>query len=191
MALGAIECQVGFIKRLVFPFAAEWPWSSLVQLGNYFGMHVMPYQVRLLEHVLATAKQDDPADVIAKVDAFCWAWPTMNVGDVKGTIVDAALEGMGSSPKVVVELGSYLGYSTMRFAFLLRRTAPEALLYSVDPNPLGHAVKLALLHRAGLLGNVRAELAYSGDVIRRLAQEGRKVDFFFPRPSQASLPRRL
>merc|ERR1740129_2672426 len=89
-------------------------------------MRAMPLQVRLLEHVLAHARQNDAADVVAKVDEFCWKSPTMNVGDVKGLIVDAALKDMGRSAKVVVELGSYLGYSTVRFASLLSRSSPDA-----------------------------------------------------------------
>lgn len=180
VALLAGEYYSGALKSHMVPFAREWPHSSLISLVNYFGMKVMPQQVRVLEHVLAHAKKDSPEDVIAKVDEFCWQWPSMNVGDVKGVIADDALKAMGESPKVVMELGSYLGYSTVRFASVLQRTAPKAILYSVDPNPLGHVIKMGLLERAGLLGpQVRNEMDFSDAVIRRLAKEGLKIDYLF------------
>lgn len=180
VALLAGEWHLHIIKPFVFPFAAEWPYSSLLSLHNYWNMHLMPYQVRLLQYVLEKSEKDNPTDVVAKVDDFGWAWPTMNVGNVKGSIVDASLLAMGVEAKVVVELGSYCGYSTLRLGSVLRKSSQEAVLYSVDPHPLGHAVKLALLDRAGLSGpKVVNELGYSGDVLRRLAKEGRKIDFLF------------
>eukprot|EP00419_Tripos_fusus_P014617 CAMPEP_0172729128 /NCGR_PEP_ID=MMETSP1074-20121228/93816_1 /TAXON_ID=2916 /ORGANISM="Ceratium fusus, Strain PA161109" /LENGTH=268 /DNA_ID=CAMNT_0013556529 /DNA_START=51 /DNA_END=857 /DNA_ORIENTATION=+ len=180
VALIAIESQVGFLKATIAPFAREWPHSSVLHLVNYFGMLAMPLQVRLLEHVLQNAKPGNAEDIVEKVDEFCWKNPTMNVGPVKGKIVDEALASMDSSPKVVVEFGSYMGYSTVRLASLLRKTAPDAVLYSVDPNPLGHAIKTTLLEWAGLLGpNVKNELAYSGDILKKLAAEGKKIDFLF------------
>lgn len=180
VGLVAIELQVGFLKAKFVPFAREWPHSSLLHLVNYFSMIAMPLQVRLLEHVLQNAKQGNAEDIIEKVDEFCWKNPTMNVGPVKGKIVDEALVSMGSSSKVVVEFGSYMGYSTVRLANVLRKTAPDAVLYSVDPNPLGHAIKTAILEWAGLLGpNVKNELDYSGNVLKKLAAEGKKIDFLF------------
>jgi len=181
VGLIAVENQIGFVKAALGPpFAKEWPYSSLLHLVNYFNMAAMPQQVRLLEHVLQNAKQGDAEDIIDKVDEFCWKNPTMNVGPVKGKIVDEVVLSMGSSPKIVVEFGSYMGYSTLRFANLLRKTAPDAILYSVDPNPLGHAIKTTLLERAGLLGpNVKNELAFSGDILKKLAAEGKTIDFLF------------
>jgi len=179
--LVSVEVQLGFVKSILGPpFMKEWPYSSLLHLVNYFEMAAMPLQVRLLEHVLQNGKQGDADDIINKIDEFCWKKPTMNVGPVKGKIVDDALQSMGSSPMVVVEFGSYMGYSTLRLANLLRKTAPEAVLYSVDPNPLGHAIKTTLLERAGLLGpKVKNELAFSGDFLKKLASEGKKIDFLF------------
>jgi len=180
VALLAVEVQFGFVKGQTF--MKEWPHAAGISLVNYMDLKLLwpRTQVDLLEYTLQNSKRGDPVDVIQKIDDFCWKTPTMNVGDVKGKIVDAALESMGSSPKVVVEFGSYMGYSTLRLANLLRRTAPDAVLYSVDPNPLGHAVKTTMLDRAGLLGpKVSNELAFSGDVVKRLAEEGKKIDFLF------------
>lgn len=175
------------------PFPSEWPASSVLSLANYFTMAVMPYQVRLLEHVMKASKVGDVDSVIDEIDAFCWAWPSMNVGPVKGAIADQAFDKLivdKQRPLVVVELGSYMGYSTLRFGRHLAKITPAgstAHLYSIDPNPLGHAVKLSMLDRAGLLvggstaGNVAIhnELDYSGNVLKRLADEGVTVDYLF------------
>jgi len=177
----AVELQLGFVKAMVGPpFMKEWPYSSLLHLLNYFGMTAMPLQVRLLEHVLQNTKLGSAEDIINKVDEFCWTNPTMNIGPVKGKILDEAVLSMGSSPKIVVELGSYMGYSTLRLASLLRKTAPDAVLYSVDPNPLGHAIKTTLLDRSGLLGSkVKNELAFSGDILKKIAAHNDTIDVLF------------
>jgi len=165
---------------MFIPGPFGWPLASLVHLGNYFSLGVMPQQVRILEHVLTEAKKDDPEDVIAKIDEFCWKWPTMNVGDVKGKIADDALKALGNDTKIVMELGSYLGYSTVRFGSVLRMHAPHAVLYSVDPNPLGHAIKLSILDHAGLQGpQIKNELDFSHNVIERLGRDGTKIDYLF------------
>ena len=48
---------------------------------------------RLLKHVLTTAERGNPKSVIDTIDAWCWStqW-MMNVGDVKGVIVDEQVE---------------------------------------------------------------------------------------------------
>ena len=43
----------------------------------------------------------------------------MNVGDVKGKIIDEALK--ETSPKVALELGTYCGYSSVRIGRLLEK----------------------------------------------------------------------
>jgi hypothetical protein len=48
---------------------------------------------RLLKHVLDNATRGDPTSVINTIDSWCWTtqW-MMNVGDVKGVIVDDQVE---------------------------------------------------------------------------------------------------
>lgn len=176
----ALELHMGVVKAAVIPFNREWPYSSLFHLTNFFRMAVMPLQVRLLEHVLQNAKEGSAEDIIEKIDEFCWQNPTMNIGPVKGKILDDAVLNMGNSPKIVVELGSYLGYSTLRLAHLLNKTAPDAVLYSVDPNPLGHAIKTTLLERSDLQGpKVKNELGYSDDTLKKIAARNEKIDVLF------------
>jgi len=98
----------------------------------------------------------------------------MNVGDVKGLIVDKVLQ--ASKPKVAVELGSHCGYSTIRFAAQLKQ---GAMLHSVDPDPLGHAVSAKLIDFAGVSDRVKTWYGYSGDCLKTMARNGMVIDFLF------------
>lgn len=65
---------------------------------------------------------------------------------------------------------------SVRFSSIL----PEgSLLHSVEPEPMGHSVGMALLRFAGLADRVVAEFDFSGNVMKRFASEGRKIDFLF------------
>merc|ERR1712110_916547 len=85
---------------------------------------------RFLEHVLANSTKGDANSVVKTIDDWCWSskgnW-MMNVGDVKGVHVDDAIS--EHKPMVVLELGTYCGYSSVRMGRLL----PEgAKLISLD-----------------------------------------------------------
>eukprot|EP00121_Abeoforma_whisleri_P002319 Awhi_evm1s2076 len=95
----------------------------------------------------------------------------MNMGDVKGAIVDDVLK--THKPKVSVEFGSYIGYSTTRFAGILSSLSPvtsaipdekadsdKRIMYSIEPDSLGHACTTAFLHRANLLDKEKVKLVY-------------------------------
>merc|ERR1719397_604546 len=103
---------------------------------NVFNGWITPTYFEMLKKVLLTAKQGDPESVIKTIDKFCWDGGfLMNIGDVKGKILDQVIK--DHKPKIAVELGSHIGYSTLRIASLL---SDDAVLYSVDPDPAGHAV---------------------------------------------------
>ena len=72
----------------------------------------------LADFVVKSAKEDDANSVIKAIDDFCWNnhW-MMHVGDVKGGIVDKVIEEY--KPKIILELGTYCGYSAVRMARLL------------------------------------------------------------------------
>ncbi|CAJ1441805.1 unnamed protein product [Effrenium voratum] len=82
-------------------------------------------------------KQDSPEAVLKAIDDFAWTeqW-MMNVGDVKGKVLDVALrEALRLHPTGVftaLELGTYLGYSAVRIARLL---PSRGRLLSVDSAP--------------------------------------------------------
>jgi len=126
------------------------------------------------ETVMQNCKEGDPDSVIKAVDDFCWKQPTMNVGDVKGKILDEAV--MQKKPKVVCELGSFLGYSTVRIARLLD---DKARLHSVDPSALGLTMKCALVSVAGLSSKVTNFFGFSDAFLKQCAEDGTKIDLLF------------
>jgi catechol O-methyltransferase len=90
----------------------------------------------LLLSVEATAAHT-PQSVLAAMDAFCYGrhW-MMHIGEVKGIDMDRGLAlavaaaKRRQQPVVVVELGSYCGYSAVRLAMQL--DGPGDLVISVD-----------------------------------------------------------
>jgi hypothetical protein len=53
--------------------------------------------------------------------------------------------------------------------------SPSATLYSVDPNPLGHAIKLSFLQRAQLDGpQARLAQAHTGSEVSAMRARGRR-----------------
>lgn len=65
--------------------------------------------------------------MLATIDKFAYEKSMLiNVGDEKGTLLDAAVR--RADPALALELGTYLGYGALRIA----RAAPEARVYSVE-----------------------------------------------------------
>ena len=64
----------------------------------------------------------DAKGVVDAIDSYCWGGKLiMNVGDVKGALVDKEIINLGDKKdKVLVELGAHIGYSTVRFARLFQ-----------------------------------------------------------------------
>ena len=132
---------------------------------------------RLVRRVLARATANDPSSVLATVDAFCsdehWM---MNVGPEKGRFVDEVIASV--QPQVMLELGTYVGYSAVRWASLL----PEGgRLWSIDPEPAAQESAGLLLKKAGLSERVRLVNGRAQDVIPTLQRrlDGRPIDVVF------------
>src|SRR5919108_1097439 len=69
----------------------------------------------LADYVAANARPGDLDDVIRVIDEFCVNRSVMiNVGDEKGEILDRAVR--RASPQLLLELGTYCGYSALRMA---------------------------------------------------------------------------
>ena len=136
----------------------------------------------LAEHVVANARRGDPDDVIRVIDDFGFNHSYLiNVGDEKGEILDRALR--RASPKLILELGAYCGYSALRMA----RVAPErARICSVEFVPANAEIARRILDHAGVGEKVSIVVGTLGDggaTIERLKTdhgfgEG-SVDFVF------------
>jgi len=124
-------------------------------------------EVRLVEHVLKTAKKGDPDSVLKTIDTFGWGveW-MMNVGDLKGLILDRAIK--ARNPKTVLELGLYCGYSATRISRLL----PEGgKLISVEKNPAQIPLASKVIAHAGLEGKVQILEGGADEVIPTIKEK--------------------
>ena len=103
---------------------------------------------RCVEYVLGNAKQGDAQSVCQTIDEFCskdtsnWM---MNLGNDKGALVDEVIT--QKSPQTILELGTYIGYSSIRFSRLL----PEGgRLVTIDVNPVTTEQARTLAQFAGV-----------------------------------------
>jgi catechol O-methyltransferase len=100
----------------------------------------------LAAYVLAQARPGDVDDAIRAIDDFCMRRSVMmNVGDEKGEILDRAL--LAAKPSVVLELGTYCGYSGLRMA----RVMPDGCrLLSVEYNGSNAEIARRIWAHAGV-----------------------------------------
>jgi catechol O-methyltransferase len=134
------------------------------------------------DYVVANARKGDLDDVIRVIDEFCVNRSVMmNVGDEKGEILDRAVR--RASPKLLLELGTYCGYSALRTA----RVMPAgARLCSLEFSEDNAAIARRILEHAGIGDEVSVIVGTLGDggaTIDRLRTEygfgEGTVDFVF------------
>ncbi|XP_075197883.1 catechol O-methyltransferase-like [Anomaloglossus baeobatrachus] len=132
---------------------------------------------RMLSFVLENSERGNPQSVVDTIDKYCrdveWA---MNVGDEKGLIVDEVVK--ERDPSVILELGTYCGYSATRIARLLR---PEARVFTIELDPVHAAVAKQMVDFAGLQDQVKVLEGATGTVIPQLKEKYNvdTVDFVF------------
>uniref|UniRef100_A0A8C5M4B2 Catechol O-methyltransferase n=1 Tax=Leptobrachium leishanense TaxID=445787 RepID=A0A8C5M4B2_9ANUR len=146
-------------------------------IGVYFYSKGMAQgkEHRILDHVLKNAVRGDPQSVVDSIDQYCsqkeWA---MNVGDEKGLILDQIVK--ETDPSILLELGTYCGYSAIRIARLLK---PGARLLTVEINPVHAAVAKQMVDFAGVQDKILE--GSTQEIIPKLKAEYRveKLDFVF------------
>jgi catechol O-methyltransferase len=113
----------------------------------------------LVQFVEATAVRGNVPSVIAAIDKFAYSkkW-LMNVGDVKGVILDQAVQ--RARPALVLELGTYLGYSALRMSQFL---APGGRILSVEFDPTNAAAARRVIAFAGAHDKIRVVDGHLGD----------------------------
>ncbi|MGW4242573.1 O-methyltransferase [Nocardia sp. NPDC004722] len=111
------------------------------------------------DFVLSRSPAGDPDGVLAAFDDFARNHSLLvNIGDEKGLILDAALRKY--SPRQLLELGGYCGYSAIRTARLL---GDDARLVSVEMNADNAEIARALIAHAGLSDKVSVVVGIIGD----------------------------
>ncbi|PHH62976.1 hypothetical protein CDD81_6401 [Ophiocordyceps australis] len=138
-------------------------------------------EIRLLHAVYSRPDinklRGSPAKVLAAIDDFGRQSYLMNVGQDKGAIVAKLIAEV--KPKVMVELGGYVGYSAILFGNAVREAGGQRY-YCLERNPEFAAVVSSLVDLAGLGSIVKVVVGSSSDSIRRLHAEGlEQIDFLF------------
>ncbi|KAG6615393.1 putative methyltransferase [Phytophthora cinnamomi] len=131
---------------------------------------------KCLEYVKQHAEAGNPASVIATIDEFASTNHMMNIGPVKGAVIDEEIR--KKKPAVMAELGAYTGYSTVRFASLQREVAdPDSHYYSFEYSPVFAARVREMVELAGLTNQVTV---YVGEFSEQYeALRGKNVDLYF------------
>ncbi|KAE9357522.1 hypothetical protein PR003_g1730 [Phytophthora rubi] len=135
---------------------------------------------KCLVFVHENATAGEPKSVLEAIDTFGYEhhW-MMNVGDVKGELVDQEIAKV--KPKVLVELGGLFGYSAVRFASQMRELSrPSVHVYSFEISPDFAAIAMEMVEFAGLSNIVAIFVGTFGDNFTKLKELGvDHADVFF------------
>lgn len=132
-----------------------------------------------IEYVLAHSSPGNIDDAVRAFDDFAYSNSFLiNIGDEKGRLLDAAIT--RTDPQVVLELGTYCGYSALRMA----SAAPRATIVSVEPSAANAANARRIWAHAGIGDRVTCVQGTIGDGGRTLDTiagilDSRPVDFLF------------
>jgi catechol O-methyltransferase len=100
----------------------------------------------LAQRVIADARPGDLDDAIRVVDEFAYRESFLiNVGDEKGALLDAAIE--RAQPRLLLELGTYCGYSALR---TVRKMPADAHLVSIEYVEANADIARRILDHAGV-----------------------------------------
>jgi catechol O-methyltransferase len=118
----------------------------------------------VLTAVQYTAEQGNPQSVLDAIDAFAEYYRRiMIIGQDKGGKIDAVL--LKHKPKVMYELGCFVGYSAVRFGALLRQWGGKYYSFEIDAQSV--EVSRKIVEIAGLQDTVEVRTMQSGVIRRR------------------------
>jgi len=134
-------------------------------------------RVDLKNYVLENAQQNSLQNIIDTIDKFGWTkqW-LMNIGDRKGQILDQAVQ--TRKPKSVLELGTFLGYSSLR---IVNQLPKDALFVTIEADSLSAEIARSLHEYAGVGDRIKIINGYTENVLPRLKQDSniKSFDFIF------------
>lgn len=109
--------------------------------------------------VIRKAIKGNAADVVRVIDNFGYTSSLLiNVGDKKGAILDGALQ--RAKPKLILELGTYVGYSATRMG---QQLPTDGHLYSIEFSDKNAALARSIIDHAGLSSRVTVVVGFLGD----------------------------
>ena len=132
----------------------------------------LPKEEEVLQLVKKHSKFNDPDSVLKIIDDYAYKKTfLMNIGDEKGLYLESAIT--ESNAKNVLELGVYLGYSSIR---ILKNLNSKCKLTSIESNKKFAAIANEHIKIAGLSENHFLKIGKSNLIIPRLNE---KYDFIF------------
>ncbi|CAI5797343.1 catechol O-methyltransferase [Podarcis lilfordi] len=177
VGVGSLLFMVALVILLRNNIHATMFWNEIVleKITNF--VMDQSKEQRILNSVSYNAVKGDPESVLDCIDNYCsqkeWA---MNVGDEKGVILDKVVE--EADPTIALEFGTYVGYSAIRIARLLK---PNARLLTIEFNPEFASIAREIIEIAGLSEKITIIEGHSQDIIPQLREKYQvdKVDFVF------------
>ena len=142
------------------------------------------FRQTLLNYVLKHSRAGDIQSVINAIDKYGWTKQAlMNIGDVKGKILDTALQ--TRRPKTVLELGTFLGYSSLRMASQL---PDDVRIITIEINAESAETARRIHEHAGVANRIHIVLGQTNQVIPRLSQQFNIDSFDFIFSVKINLP---
>ena len=131
-----------------------------------------PKELEVLELVKKKAIKNNPNSVLKIIDDYAYKSTfLMNIGDQKGEILDKAIK--DSRATNILELGVYLGYSTIR---ILNNMMDNSKLTSIEANEKFAQIAKEHIEISGLSKNHILKIGKSSDLIPSLEEQ---YDFVF------------
>lgn len=143
-------------------------------------------ELELLNRIFALPEEElsklrnNPTAILEFIDQYGTEKFMMNVGEVKGKHVVDLITAI--KPKTCVELGGYVGYSTLLFGSTVRDVSgSDARYYCIEINPIFGSIIMALVDLAGLSSTIKVIIGQSKATVQRLQTEGAlsNIDFLF------------
>ncbi|KAI9230866.1 MAG: S-adenosyl-L-methionine-dependent methyltransferase [Piptocephalis tieghemiana] len=105
------------------------------------------------KHALEHAPDGDPKAILDAVDKFSNTnEDIIHIGSCKGPLIDEQVHII--KPKVIVELGTYIGYSAIRLAYEALKVNKEVQLHSYDIEPKMVETARKMVSKAGLSSTI-------------------------------------
>ena len=132
----------------------------------------LPKEDEVLQLVKTHSKLNDPDSVLKIIDDYAYKKTfLMNIGDEKGLLLENAIS--ESKAKNILELGVYLGYSTIR---ILKNLNENSKLTSIESNNKFAEISSEIISIAGLSDKHNLIIGRSSEIIPNLNE---KFDFIF------------
>tara|TARA_B100001057_G_scaffold428186_1_gene453461 strand:- start:3512 stop:4276 length:765 start_codon:yes stop_codon:yes gene_type:complete len=132
----------------------------------------LPKEEEVLNKVRTKAKFNDPDSVLEVIDDYAYKKTfLMNIGDEKGLLLENAIR--ESKANNILELGVYLGYSTIR---ILKNLDSKSRLTSIESNKKFAEIAKEHISISGLSEHHNLIIGRSSEVIPSL---NKKYDFVF------------